>query len=744
MSRRINYLLGFGERLAEPVDVKTGGGPKQLPYDFEESRERLGPMYEGVVKDLWDLPNSVCPAGEAVASITLHPEFFAKSYYPTNLIEGVGLRTVGSRSRVVVPKKRSRDRVPEEMVTTELFVAGPRKNFDRFAAALPSLKREKTLEQHLAAVEELALPETWGKVRLPDPEKELVPLEVVLHASESLEDRFILRGFQRYAKSFGREPDLERSFFAGGLCFLRMHASPEETKELAKYSFLRVVREMPRLRTTAPILRGWRAPAKPGRLPGNEVVDGNLRVAVFDGGLAEGSELLRWVDVYEGPGVGEATDELLWHGETVTSALLFGSADPGTVAERPVCKVDHFRVLDRESENDPYELYDVLDRIKAILETRSYEFVSLSTGPCLPIDDDDVHGWTAVLDPILSEGRCLTAIAAGNTGEEPEDPVLQLRRVQVPSDCVNGLTVGAADRREGRWQRARYSSVGPGRSPGIVKPDLVAFGGETQEPFWVFDPDDPRRLVATAGTSYAAPAALRAGAGIRAHFGQVLGPLAIKALLIHCAEDNGTPREDAGWGRIPSALEDFTVCQDGVVRIVYQDEITASKFRRIRIPIPRGGLKGEVSITATFCFTTAVDPEHPGNYTRSGLQVFFRPNLEKFANPDATQPKTDTFFRPADLYPDEQELRSDAHKWETCLHMTRKKRSSSLKDPVFDIHYNARQAGRNDERHDRIRYALVITVEARKVQDLYDQVVRTYQNLLQPLNPVIDVPVRIK
>lgn len=743
MSQRVNYLLGFGERLAEPVELKGGGGPKQLPYDFEESRERLGAMFEGVVEKLWKLPDNACPEGEAVASVTLHPEFFAKSYYPSSVIEKAGLRTVGSRSRTVVPEKCSRDRSPEKMVTTELFVAGPRSRFDEFAESLPGLAWEKTFARHLAAVEELRIPDPHEKVRLPDPVKDLVPLEVVLHASETPKDRFILKGFQSYAKEFGRDPDLERTFFAGGLCFLRMYARPEETKELAKYSFLRVVREMPRLRTTAPVLRGWKRPPKPAELPDDKVVDGNLRVAVFDGGLAENSELLRWTEVHDVAGVGEATEELLWHGETVTSALLFGSVDPGATAEQPVCRVDHFRVLDSESEKDPFELYDVLDRIETVLNTRPYEFVSLSTGPCLPVDDDDVHSWTAVLDAKLSNGQCLATIAAGNTGQEPEDPVLQLRRVQVPSDCVNGLTVGAADRKEERWRRAIYSSVGPGRSPGIVKPDLVAFGGETEEPFWVFDPVNPRQLVATAGTSYAAPAALRAGAGIRAHFGQVLSPLAIKALLVHCTEDNGTPREDVGWGRLPSALEDFTVCGEGLVRIVYQDEITASKYRRIRIPLPRGGLKGDVHIAATFCFTTDVDPEHPGNYTRSGLQVFFRPHKGKFAKADATQPKTAAFFQPAQLYPVEQELRSDAHKWETCLNMRRRKRSSSLDDPVFDIHYNARMGGQNDPRFDRIRYALVISVEAPKVKDLYDQVVRAYQNILQPLNPVIAVPVRI-
>ena len=162
-----------------------------------------------------------------------------------------------------------------------------------------------------------------------------------------------------------------------------------------------------------------------------------------------------------------------WHGSTVTSAMLFGSVSDAQV-DRPLCRVDHHRVLDKNSYDDPFELYEVLERVKAVLAQRNYEFISLSIGPALAVDDNDVHAWTAVLDEHLSDGRTLATIAAGNTGEEPDDPILQKWRVQVPSDCVNGLTVGASDRRDGNWARASYSSRGPGRSPGIVKPDVTS------------------------------------------------------------------------------------------------------------------------------------------------------------------------------------------------------------------------------------------------------------------------------
>lgn len=742
MTDRPNYLLGYGERLAESVVVKKGGGKKISPYSFGESRQRLSGMLVETVQELDEIPEDACPDDQVVASLTLHPEYLAKTYYPATFLREADIRPVGSRARSITPGRRSRGREPEEMITTEYFVAGRRTAFNNLAEFIPEWTEDAPGASDLKAIEEIASFSPKDRIKsIERNDGEDIPLEVVLHASEKRSDKFILDGFRQYSEGLGVAPDFERSFFAGGLCFLRMYAPLDLTDKLALFSFLRVVREMPRLRTVVPIVRGIHNRPQAAQLPDVSAIDPSLRVAIFDGGIAEGSPLLPWVNPYDVPGVGRATDDFLWHGETVTSALLFGSPDDPSNVEAPSCHVDHFRVIDEDTGQDGYELYDVLERIKTVLETHNHEFISLSIGPSLPVEDDDVNAWTSVIDEQLADGRCLAGLAAGNTGHEPEDPILELWRVQVPSDCVNGLTVGASDVIANDWARAPYSSMGPGRAPGIVKPDLVAFGGSDRQPFWVFDPDTENRLVGTAGTSYATPAVIRAGAGIRARFGPVLSPLAIKALLIHRTDANGHMREEVGWGRVPGSVDDIITCPNSCVRIVYQDEITASKYRRLRIPIP-DNLRGMVTITATFCFATEVDPEHPGNYTRSGLEITFRPNDENYANEKAKHPKPDSFFRPKELYPVEQQLRKNAHKWETCLHASVNKQSKSLINPVFDVHYNARAEGHDDRTIRKIPYALVISVEAPKVKDLYDQVVRAYSGRLEALTPVIGVPIR--
>ena len=740
MAERPNFLLGKGERLTEPVSMSgRKQPPRQTPYTFGQARARVLPMVTRTAEAISRLPELACPHDEAIGAITLHPEYIAKSYYPAGLLRHVGLRTVGSRPRTMTPERRSKGREPEETITTQIFVAGKRRSFTDWAQGLGAWTDRTDGAAELPAVEKVSYLAPEERVKPIHTDAEELLFEVVLHATEFREDNYILEAFEAYLEDLDLTADLGNRLYAGGLCFMRLEAPRTKIGEVAEFSFLRVAREMPKLRVMRPIVRAQGNVAPIASLPSESAIDPSVRVAVFDGGLPDVTPLAHWVRSFDAPGAGAAKADHLWHGQAVTSALLFGSLNAGLEADRPFAPVDHYRVLDAQSENNPYELYDVLKRIQDAVSTTRYDFINISVGPALPVDDDDVHVWTAVLDDHLAEEDALATIAVGNNGES--DAALKLNRIQVPGDCVNALSIGACNSRGTSWQRASYSAVGPGRSPGIVKPDIVAFGGEDTEPYNVLDVGGGTTIVGTSGTSFAAPEALRLGIGVRAHFGQSLTPLAIKALLVHTSEASSHPRCEVGWGRAANSLEDVVVCQDGVVRVVYQGELTASKYLRASIPMPTEELKGNVKITATFCFATTVDSAHPGNYTRSGLDVVFRPH-EDVRDEDAMHAKSASFFRPADLYPTEDMLRRDAHKWETCLHASVRKRGSSLKNPIFDIHYVSRAEGQADRTPNRIKYALVITVESPRTPDLYDRVVRRYQAILEPLNPTVQVPVR--
>lgn len=121
-----NFLIGYGERLTEPVKPPPTKPTKSPPYSFLEAQTRVLPMVRSTAQEMASLPPLACPAGKAVAVLTLHPEYLAKSYFPAALLQSAGLDPIGSRPAQVKPQKWTRKSQPELSETTELFVAGSR------------------------------------------------------------------------------------------------------------------------------------------------------------------------------------------------------------------------------------------------------------------------------------------------------------------------------------------------------------------------------------------------------------------------------------------------------------------------------------------------------------------------------------------------------------------------------------------------------------------------------------------
>ncbi|MYB43818.1 MAG: S8 family peptidase [Acidimicrobiia bacterium] len=684
--------------------------------------------------------------------MTLHPSFVAKSYFPKRLLQAAGFESVGSRPRDIVPElithsegthKYATRPGSEPQPTTELFLESKRTDLQAFARHIQDEGEVLTpAEEEIVIVEGYRLPSTAERSRLPAELLGEVPLEIVLHAAGDARYGFVLESFESFALGLGAIVDLDRRLAVGQLCFVPAQAPVSKLSALAEFSFLRVMRPMPRLRVIEPVDTPFRTVRNVDiSLPADHPVDTDLKVAVFDGGIKSPSPLDPWVSNRDTTGKEAPSDQYVEHGTAVTSAFLFGSVDPTFPIPVPYAHVDHYRVIDGESENDPWELYDVIRRIESVLAQNSYSFINLSIGPALPIEDDEVHSWTAFIDNHLADGRTLATIAVGNGGEN--DRPSGNARIQVPADAVNALSVGAASSQRKHWDRTPYSSIGPGRAPGIVKPDVLAFGGVPAEPFVTVSTCGT--LLAVSGTSYAAPVALRSAVAVRSLFGDRLDPLLLKALLIHTAEQlNQWDPKEHGWGRVCPEIEPIIMCGDGTARVLYRGSLTPAKYLRAQLPIPSETLKGNVRITATLTFSTAVEPEQPSNYTRSGVDVVFRPDRTRFSSANSIAPKSAPFFGKR-LLPADTQFRADAHRWETVLHGTVTKRGSSLNHPVFDIHYNARLGGHDGTAHaSSIRYGMVITVESKRTPDLHDRVLRTYVNQLEALVPRADIPLRVQ
>lgn len=712
-----NLLIGFGETLTGLVDRSTGGGAKAYPYSFAQARQRLQPQLNSVTERMNNVPAGAAPGGRYVASFTLHPAFMAKSYYPEYLFERAGLSALGSRGVCIQPEVVTNRRAIGKQASTLLYIAGTSENFAAFSSMVDG-RANKTLQREISQLESISYFDPATKIK---PLKEGLKehrLEVVLHIGGRSD--VVIGCFREYASTLECNVDFDRSIRTGGLLFLPVEASIEAIPLLAEYTHLRVVREMADLRIQKPnIFRHTSAFVAPD-LPTAPALNQEVRVAVFDGGIGV-SDFNTWCTEHTYSSK-PTNASYLAHGQEVSSAILFGHLD-GTETELqiPISNIDHYRVIDPTTHHDP-DLFDVLNRIKDALTSKNYDFANISLGPRLPIEDDDVHAWTAVLDSVIANTGTFLSVAIGNDGDMGPD----LNRIQPPADMVNGFAVGAADKCDDGWQRAPYSCVGPGRSPGLVKPDGIAFGGSIRQPMKLVSPM-AGSVVETAGTSFASPLALRMALQFYNEVATTISPLTAKSMMIHEASDNGYSRNDVGWGLFPASIEQLTVCGDTEVKVFYQGQLEPGKCLRAPIPFPDLELQGNVTIKATFCYFSHLDPEHSGNYTRSGLEVVFRNDARDLS-------ATTSFFKQKDMYESEQEARSDAHKWETTLKNEKSFRKTSVHDPCFDITYHTREKSHatTDEPLDPLPYVLIVTVSQPKTPGIYNNILQRYQTL-QPI-----------
>ncbi len=580
-----------------------------------------------------------------------------------------------------------------------------------------------------------------SKIKSIPKEKDELLLEVIIHNAK---DEDIIAQFIEYVSKMNAIVMLDKRRDIEGLTFIPVRAKASLIEDIAKYSFVRVCRGMPALR---PIYSNITRNIVNDnlQLPSESAIVSDIKAVTFDCGISNSilPKLSKWVTLIEPTGIGPAVHEYEEHGLAVTSALLFGHMIPNKPVERPICQVDHVRVIDiRDASNKDLEYIDVIERITNHLDSNKgkYKFVNLSIGPDIPISDDEVSYWTLAIDQRFASSNAVVTIAAGNSGEL--DGEAELNRIQPPSDAVSVLSVGATNTFGNSWERASYSSVGPGRSPGIVKPDGVAFGGMPSEPFYVLD--NNCQISPEMGTSFAAPLTLRSAASITAQLGPSLNPTTIRALMIHFANDGGYNRSEVGWGRFELDPERLITCPDYAPTIIYQGFLPIGTHLRAPVPLPSKKLTCMVNITATILISPEVNAGFLGTYTESGFLAVFRPDSSNYRlynnGKTSAHPKTMAFFSESCMYgKGEYEIREGGLKWEPCAKRSRSFRYSTLDGPVFDIYYHNREEGLSSIHAHPIPYSLIITMDAPKIRDLYDQVIRNYANVLIPIRPQLRI-----
>lgn len=686
---RRNLLIGKGERLFEDGKWPPGRGGKASPYSLEQQRSLFVPTLAALATRAAEAPRQVAPRGEVAAKIVIHPEFLAKSYFPSSLLHQSGLRLIGSRAIDITPRAMVRDKDPERRPTAVLLVAGTEAVFERVVSLLNSQNAPSATKVDLTHIEAI-------EALLPHDKKKGLDIanlsgwtEVVLHAS--LGDDDIRSAFFDLAEDAGGHLNRDRARTIGGLTFLPVKAPEADVQEFVRsieeFTHLRAIRNMPLLSQDPDVYDTVveRTQELGPPIPNVPALATDIRALILDGGFSPG--LLPWVKATDAPGVPSKASSLP-HGHAVTSAFLFGSiADDQEHLDAPYCEVEHVRVLPSTATDT--KVGDVIDRIISTLqaardEGQPYSLANLSLGPRLPIVDDDPHEWTVRLDDFLSLGDLFMTVAAGNDGAAGQD----LGRVQPPADAVNAFTVGASDNHHGKAKRAPYSCLGPGRSPGLVKPDVVAFGGAQSNPMRLIDP--VTGLVNKhAGTSYAAPLALRLAAGLMASVTDPVSPSMLHALLVSKAQfnaRNGHNQLEVGWGILPAHVSDVLYSSEDEVVVMYQGVIAKGQPIRARVPLPAGlDVEEKALIGATFVYRAPIDPAHPVSYTRAGLEILFQPDSQS-SYPFFSRTEFDT----------EQTLRDDALKWEACRHRQKNVPIGIMTDPSFVIRYQGREEGARD------------------------------------------------
>lgn len=214
MAREHNFLLGRGEQLSTPVDVPRGGGEKHAPYTFEAAKSRIAPKLVQAQRQIAQLPREACPNDEAVAVITMHPRYISKSDFPSALLDRVGLRAVGSRSRKVRPEEWGVQKHPDEAITEEIFVAGKRSSLTQWSAELPQWSENQASVSQIRHIEDVRSQAPVEKLKGIEAGQTPVLLEIVIHDGDN---DSIFEAFLGYAKSLGAVPIEDRRREVHGL-----------------------------------------------------------------------------------------------------------------------------------------------------------------------------------------------------------------------------------------------------------------------------------------------------------------------------------------------------------------------------------------------------------------------------------------------------------------------------------------------------------------------------------------------
>jgi hypothetical protein len=767
-------LLTNGEALRMEVEAPpSGGGEKYEPQTPEQARALLLPQIESVTATALQLPEDL-RADRLYIEARLLPNYIAASYFPIALLAQIGAVPVGSRADSGLYRTKSRETTTGTRRLVLTVDDQGLRELERLVQRGGGTRTESQAFAEIRKLDEISIPSPDSIILArPDEADKPITWEAVLHPAatamglepEPLGEAALEKWYRLVAVAGGQ---VYRDYVrrVGGLTFAPVSLDEHGAEQVARFNPLRALRPMPSIRPRPRF--GSRAIARLRPPSDTTPIRQSPEVAVFDGGVDSLNPSVLCPRMTSDLTKEPTDPDDLQHGTGVTAAVLYGLVQPGGQTSRPPLPVDSYRVLPAPAIPGDLNGYWVLDRIKETIASGGYKIVNLSLGPQQAVEEAmEPDRWTSELDQLAWENDILFVVAAGNDGDK--DIATGLHRVQVPADMANGLSVGATNvpPPEKPWERAWYSSMGPGRQGNRIQPCGVEFGGDLyNRSFPVICADGS--FVDSEGTSFAAPVVTHALADLATRLPRV-NTNVLRAFPVHFAERHTRYRslqDELGYGRIPLTFADDLDCAPGEVHVLYVDEINRGELVGYQIPIPRES--GAVQVAITLAYSSPVEPTQPTEYTSAALEMAFRPHhlMYRFRPPrgagggsvdlDVTsqearqlleqdwqmsqEPVTKGLGRSGGS---SETLLRDSGKWETLRHSRISLATGEASDPRLEISYVARRAGALDNSPTSVPFALLVTITDKSGgTDLYERTVKQFA-ALRPV-PGLQSQIRVR
>ena len=347
--------------------------------------------------------------------------------------------------------------------------------------------------------------------------------------------------------------------------------------------------------------------------------DGEPLVGVIDTLFSEHAYFADWVEVHNDlclPLQRPLTPKDYMHGTAVSSVIVDGpSANPWLDDGCGRFRVRHFGVTGVGKMSRFHLMKAVRDIVRNNPDIRVW---NLSLGAVYETQEDFISPEAAILDELQSECNVIFVVAATNS------PDFVPKRIGAPADTVNGISVGAVNR---RGEPAAYTRHGPALHF-FVKPDVACFGGEGADGVAVCNgaPSAINAGSTLSGTSFAAPWIARKLAYLIGRMG--LSRETAKALLIDSAvgwEPYPNPEwQRLGYGCVPVRIEDILKTAPDEIRFVIHTKAKAFRTSNYSLPVPRNREgKFNYSVRATVCYFPHCCREQGVDYTTTELDVRF-------------------------------------------------------------------------------------------------------------------------